>query len=177
MLKGKKLVLVLICWLAVISFSCSKKISGTANSNVASTSSHNNVDFWLTKSDQSVLLQKQSSILSFASVNNAYPFIDVDASQLFQTIDGFGYSLTGGSAYVINRLNTVDKTALLKELFGNGNNSIGISYLRISIGASDLNASVFSYDDMPAGQTDINLEHFSLDPDRETRRTGPLGYL
>jgi len=54
---------------------------------------------------------------------------------------------------------------LLQELFGTGENSIAVSYLRISIGSSDLNASVFSYDDMPAGQTDVNLDHFSLSQD------------
>jgi glucosylceramidase len=58
-----------------------------------------------------------------------------------------------------------EKQALLSELFGNGNDAIGISYLRVSIGASDLNASVFSYDDMPAGQTDPTLTNFSLSQD------------
>jgi glucosylceramidase len=53
----------------------------------------------------------------------------------------------------------------LNELFGSTNNSIGISYLRISIGASDLNSSVFSYDDMPTGQTDPALSNFSLSQD------------
>jgi len=37
--------------------------------------------------------------------------------------------------------------------------------LRVSIGASDLNAEVFSYDDMPAGQTDVNLTNFNLSKD------------
>ena len=122
------------------------------------------MDFWLTKGDQSVLLQKQSTVLSFGTTSNSYPNIDVDATQGFQTIDGFGYTLTGGSAFVINQLNATDKANLLKELFGNDTNSIGISYLRISIGASDLNASVFSYDDVPAGQTDTTLANFSLNP-------------
>ena len=141
-------------------FACSKKLSmGNVNP------PPNDVDFWLTKSDQSVLLQKQSTVLSFGTTSNSNTNIDVDTTQLFQTIDGFGYTLTGGSAYVINQLNATDKANLLKELFGNDTNSIGISYLRISIGASDLNASVFSYDDMPAGQTDINLANFSLSPD------------
>jgi glucosylceramidase len=58
------------------------------------------------------------------------------------------------------------KNNLLMELFGNEDNSIRVSYLRISIGASDLDSAVFSYDDMPPGQTDVELEHFSLDPDR-----------
>ncbi len=126
----------------------------------------NDVDFWLTKGDQSVLLQKQTTVLSFGTASNSYPFINVDTTQVFQTVDGFGYTLTGGSAYVINKLNAADKASLLKELFGTDANSISLSYLRISIGASDLDASVFSYDDMPAGQTDVNLDHFSLDHDK-----------
>lgn len=109
----------------------------------------NNVDFWYTSNDQSVLLQKQSGILSFGTVANSNPFIDVDSTQIFQTIDGFGFTLTGGSATVINQLSSSDKTNLLQELFGTSSTSISISYLRISIGASDLNATVFSYDDMP----------------------------
>ncbi len=122
------------------------------------------ISSWLTKGDKSALLQKQND-LTFGTVSNPYLIIDVDSSQTFQSIDGFGYSLTGGSAYLINRLGASEKASLLQELFGNNENSIGVSYLRISIGASDLNASVFSYDDMPSGQTDINLTQFNLSQD------------
>jgi glucosylceramidase len=125
----------------------------------------NEVDFWLTKADQSVKLQKQSGILAFGSAYNTYASIDVSDSETFQIIDGFGFSLTGGSAQVINSLNANKKQGLLQELFGTNSNSIAISYLRISIGASDLDASVFSYDDLPEGQTDVNLTQFSLAPD------------
>lgn len=122
------------------------------------------LSWWVTKGDQSALLQKQKD-LSFGTANNSYTNIDVDTTQSFQTIDGFGYALTDGSAYVINKLSDADKGSLLQELFGHNDNSIAISYLRISIGASDLNASVYSYDDLPAGQTDVNLDHFSLSQD------------
>ena len=122
------------------------------------------VSSWITKGDRSALLQKQADI-SLGKTSYSYPSIDVDSTQTFQTIDGFGYSLTGGSAYVINHLSSGDKNSLLQELFGTGDNSIAVSYLRISIGASDLNASVYSYDDLPAGQTDIGLDHFSLSQD------------
>ncbi|MBF2708594.1 glucosylceramidase [Flavobacterium soyangense] len=125
----------------------------------------NEVDFWLTKADQSVKLQKQSSILAFGTTYNIYANIEVDDSQTFQTIDGFGFTLTGGSAEVINQLSTAKKQELLQELFGSASNSISISYLRISIGASDLNSTPFSYDDIPTGQTDVNLTNFSLTPD------------
>ena len=122
----------------------------------------NQVDFWLTKADETIKLQKQNTVLAFGTTYNSYPSIEVDGTQTFQTIDGFGYTLTGGSAAVINQMATDKKQALLKELFGSATNSISISYLRLSIGASDLNESVFSYDDMPTGQTDTNLDNFNL---------------
>lgn len=126
----------------------------------------NEMDFWLTKGNQSVTLQKQTSILAFGTTYNTYANIEVDDSQTFQTIDGFGFTLTGGSAQVINQLNAQKRQELLQELFGSNDNSIAISYLRISIGASDMNATPFTYDDLPSGQTDVNLDNFSLAPDK-----------
>jgi glucosylceramidase len=123
------------------------------------------VDYWLTKGDQSVLLQKQTK-LGFGKISNSFSYIDVDSMQTYQAMDGFGFTLTGGSAYLINQLPATQRTALLRELFTTDANAIDVSYLRISIGASDLDATVFSYDDVPTGQTDINLDHFTLDPDK-----------
>jgi glucosylceramidase len=159
------LAFVLLC----LPFACSKKttpastISSTTTPPVTPTKS--DMAFWLTRGDQSALLQKQTLVFTFDTINNVNAFIDVDSTQTFQSIDGFGFALTGGSAYVIDQLSASDKASLLQELFGSDSASLAISYLRISIGASDLNASVFSYDDMPAGQTDANLTNFSLAPD------------
>ena len=111
------------------------------------------------------MLLQQGGKLVFNSPSNQHVFIDVDSAARKQNIDGFGYTLTGGSAYLINKMNAAAKSSLLHELFGKDTNSIGVSYLRISIGASDLNATVFSYDDMPAGQTDVDLAHFNLSQD------------
>lgn len=158
-------------FLLVSSSSCNKS-TGTSGSDPAPAPpspppapTTNDVDFWLTRGDQSVLLKKQNTTLSFGTTANTYASIDVDTAQTFQTIDGFGYTLTSGSASVINGLSTTTKAALLKEFFSNDDDGIGISYLRISIGASDLSASVYSYNDMPTGQTDPTLSNFSLAPD------------
>lgn len=124
------------------------------------------VTYWLTKSDKSVLLAKQSTVLRFNKKENTYPTILVDASKTAQKIEGFGYALTGGSAQLISSLEPAVKAQLLQELFGSKENGIGVSYLRISIGASDLDATVFSYDDLPANQTDLLLKKFSLQPDK-----------
>lgn len=120
----------------------------------------------LTKGNQTIVLQKQPGNLTFGNNTNTYANIEVDESKTFQTIDGFGYTLTGGSAQVINQLSAQKRQELLKELFGNDANGIAISYLRLSIGASDLNATPFTYNDLPNGQTDVTLSKFSLTPDQ-----------
>lgn len=125
------------------------------------------VDVWLTKPDQSVLLEKQSNALPFGTAINSYPTIEVNSSLTYQTIDGFGFTLTGGSAQVLNQLGESERTNLLQELFGSSADAVSISYLRVSIGASDLHDEPFTYDDMPEGETDEALENFSIDPDRE----------
>jgi len=126
----------------------------------------NKVQIWMTKGDESVKLQQQNA-LTFVNTSNNFQNIEIDDAQKFQYIDGFGYTLTGGSVEVINRLSPSKRKALLNELFGNDKNSISISYLRLSIGASDLDGEVFSYDDLPDGQTDPSLSKFSLARDKD----------
>lgn len=170
-----KLIKTLFLYFSALSFAfilsasgCNKKSSGSNPTPPPPPPppASNDVDLWMTTADQSVLLNKQSTILSFGTNNNSFPFIDIDTTQIFQTIDGFGYTLTGGSALVINNMSPNNRAALLRELFSRDDNAIGVSYLRISIGASDLSPSVYTYNDMPAGQTDVNLTNFSLNPDR-----------
>lgn len=153
---------------SAIHISCSSSNDGGGSPDPTPTPppvAKNEVDFWLTTGNQSALLKKQTNILAFGTKANIYQNIEINETQTYQTIDGFGFTLTGGSAQVINQLVAQKKKDLLQELFGSGDNSIGLSYLRISIGASDLNASPFTYNDMPAGQTDVNLANFSLAPD------------
>lgn len=124
------------------------------------------VDFYLTKGNQSVLFKKQSTSLTFAAPGNSYPTINVDTTQLFQSMDGFGYTLTGGSASLLNKMPATEQDAILKELFSWDAENIGVSYLRISIGASDLDPAPFTYNDLPAGQTDPDLNGFSIAKDK-----------
>lgn len=125
----------------------------------------NQMDAWVTKGDESQKLVKLQNIIAFSSQTNTHPFIDVDLNQKFQSIDGFGYTLTGGSVEVLNRLTASKRSELLKELFSTAGDGIGVSYLRLSIGASDLNPEPFSYNDLPSGETDLSLSKFSLEKD------------
>ena len=122
---------------------------------------------WVTTPDQTQLLQRQAAPLAFGTAAATGPVIEVNDAQQFQTMDGFGYCLTGGSAELLRAMSPAKRTALLRELFGTDAQGIGVSYLRLSIGASDLDAHVFSYDDLPTGQTDPTLAKFSLAPDEK----------
>ena len=124
-----------------------------------------NAQVWTTNSDQSALLKKSDISVGVASKD--IPVIEINEKKTFQPVDGFGFTLTGGSAMLINRMNDAAKQSLLQELFSKEENSIGISYLRISIGASDLDSCVFSYDDLPKGETDESLFTFSISKDAD----------
>jgi len=146
--------------LTVALAACSAKKTTTSNNTPVVT--NGGAAFWLTTGDKSALLQKQDTSLNFGTVTNNFPTIEVNETQKFQTIDGFGYTLTGGSAGLINAMDATSKEALLQELFSTKKNGIGVSYLRISIGASDLSSETFTYNELPAGETDINQDKFSI---------------
>lgn len=139
----------LLAMVAILSFACTRETKETP------------LQSWVTTADKSLLLQKQSLTASDAG---KLLEITIDTSARFQTIDGFGYTLTGGSAYLLReKLGAEERQALLRELFSSDSNSIGISYLRVSIGASDLDDHVFSYSEMP----DADLNNFTLAEDQK----------
>jgi glucosylceramidase len=100
---------------------------------------------------QKTFFQKNENLTS--DFNGAK--IILHTEQRFQSIDGFGFTLTGGSAQLIQQLEPTNRAALLQELFGKN----GISVLRIGVGATDLDATVFSYEDKP--------KKFSLEPSKD----------
>lgn len=147
--------------------SCSKKTSGSGGSVVTPPTPVTPTvfaDAWITNQSTSLLLTKQNNALGFSNVANNYPIITVDSTDRYQTIDGFGYTLTDGSADLIKAMPAAARTALLRDVFSNDPNAIGSSFIRISIGASDLSASAYTFNDMSANATDVSLANFSIAP-------------
>ena len=130
-----------------------------------------NAQMWLTNADRSALVALQPTQLTFGPVGggagDASVVVDVNDMSQFQWMDGFGVALTGGSAQLLMKMDPAKRAALLKELFSTGGDGIGVSYLRLSIGASDMNDHVFSYDDLPDGQTDPDVKKFDLGQDKQ----------
>ena len=85
--------------------------------------------------------------------------ITVDATQRFQKIDGFGLAMTDSSAYLIDRIpnDRGQRDALMRKLF-DVDDGIGISWMRMIIGASDftpVKPPWYSYRPTPADPFDI----------------------
>jgi len=93
--------------------------------------------------------------------------VSVDPSRTYQTIDGFGASITDSSAHLLYGLDGKTRKTTMERLFSpSGGNAL--SFLRQPMGASDFVAHDFyTYDDLPAGQTDYDMSRFSIEHDRE----------
>lgn len=89
--------------------------------------------------------------------------INIDTSVRYQQMEGFGYTLTGGSASHISHMDTKTQDSLLNALFDQ--NELGISYLRLSLGASDLDPFPWSYNDLETDGEDLQLARFNLSRD------------
>jgi glucosylceramidase len=98
-----------------------------------------------------------------AKISNT--IIKVNPAKHFQKMEGYGYAFTGGTAKLIHELPALQQDALLREIFGNEIAALQVSYIRVSMGASDLDEAVFSYCDLPKGETDAALAHFTLSYD------------
>ena len=121
---------------------------------------------WTTTGNKAKLLSKDEDVDILDITDTEHPAITINASEQFQEIEGFGAALTGSSAYLINSLSSTKKNELLTELF-DPEEGIGLSYLRMSIGASDFSLKDYTYDDVPAGQEDPDLSEFSIAQDEQ----------
>ncbi|SHO60655.1 glycoside hydrolase family 30 protein [Algoriphagus zhangzhouensis] len=129
---------------------------------LACTSEKPNIELWLTEPEAGILFQKQEIEITDSSPNE----ILIDPETTYQSMDGFGYTLSQGSAQHLLQMSDSARSSILNELFSEGENNIRISYLRLSVAASDLNEFPFSYDDLEDSLAiDPNLEHFSLSYD------------
>ena len=153
--------IVLFSSIAIL-INCSSK--STSANDPGSTITLSNVDLYLTKADRSQLLSLQPNNPPLLTTNVNIS-ITVNPEVTYQEMDGFGFSLTGGSALHLNNMSSSERTTILTELFSEDN--LGISYLRVSIGASDLDAEPFTYNDLPNGETDENLDQFSIARDQD----------
>ncbi len=124
------------------------------------------VQAWETWTDQTRLLAPVAG-LAFRKQAPQVLNIEVDPARRYQEIVGFGANITDASAWLIQqRMSPAQREALMQDLFGPAP-GLGFSFTRLTIGASDFSMKHYSLDDVPKGQTDETLAHFSIDPMRQ----------
>ncbi|MEV7202299.1 ricin-type beta-trefoil lectin domain protein [Streptomyces griseoluteus] len=125
---------------------------------------------WLTTTDDSAGrhvvrgLEPQTPFAFSAGAGGGGENITVDENTRYQTFTGGGASFTDTAAWLMNSsgaLSQATRDATMRKLFSS-TDGIGLSFLRNPMGASDLARSGYTYDDVPAGQTDPSLAKFSL---------------
>ncbi len=121
------------------------------------------VSVWETTTDQSQLLAAQTGASFAPGSSSQSQVITISPSTTYQTMTGFGASFTDSSAWLVD--NSPLRNQIMTKLF-DPNQGIGLDFLRQPIGASDFSQSLFSYDDMPSGQTDPTLANFSIAHDQ-----------
>jgi glucosylceramidase len=101
-------------------------------------------EVWLTQGGGSARLSQQGS-LTFGANSGSATTITINEGTTYQSVDGYGFTLTQGSAKVIAAMGATEQNALLNELYGA--NGIGMSIVRIGIGATDMSDWSYSYRD------------------------------
>jgi glucosylceramidase len=122
----------------------------------------------LTTDDRKNLMTAQPNVNFTASTADAGTnTIVVDPTQQYQSIEGFGAAFTDSAAYLLEKTEpSADLSGTLNDLFTRSGSGIGLSFMRIPMGASDIALSVYSFDDQPVGTTDTSLSHFSISHDQ-----------
>ncbi|TDW18113.1 discoidin domain-containing protein [Kribbella kalugense] len=125
------------------------------------------VNVWVTTPDRAELLHQRTPV-AFHDGASDLTTITVDPRTSYQTMDGFGASITDSSAAVLYKLSPADRERTLRSLF-DPKQGIGVSFLRQPVGSSDFTAAAehYTYDDVPAGQTDFGLKQFTIAHDQQ----------
>jgi glucosylceramidase len=111
-----------------------------------------------------MLLQTRPAII-FSKQSELPITIRVDDGLRYQKMDGFGASFTDSSAWLIwTKLTAAQRNQLMQNLFSPS--GIGLNVLRQPMGATDFALSNYTYNDLPAGQTDPDMNLFSIEHDR-----------
>jgi len=117
---------------------------------------------WLTTTDETQKLAAQPEVQpAGAAVGDEA--VTIDTSKRFQKMQGFGASITDASAQLLSGLPEDKRKAIMAELFGRENDGLGMSFTRLTVGASDFSPDHYSYDDTPGNAPDPELKHFTID--------------
>ena len=161
------LIVATTCTTALMLIGCGANSSSTASSGSSPvTPAATTVQVYETTPDGQNLLAQQTPLTFGTGPGSGTFTVQVTPSDVQQPWDGVGGAMTDSAATVISALPQAQQQTVMTQLFSPSEGA-GLSMIRLVMGASDFSASGdYSYDDMPAGQTDPTLANFSIAHDQ-----------
>lgn len=125
------------------------------------------VEGWLSSEDGDYALTPVE-MPEFAPVEQvAREAIVVDPSRTYQSMLGLGASLEHATCHNLSQLSEEERAEVVERLV-DPETGIGMNLMRLCIGTSDFAPlPYYTYNDLPEGETDPQLEQFSIEKDRE----------
>lgn len=139
--------------LSLLSCSCDK-VPGGEGGDVSPDDKAAATVYVTTKSVRQIF---QKSTIELGDAAQTSFAVYLDPAERYQTMDGFGAAMTWASCYNLLRMTQEDRTSLLRELF-DPEEGLGISLVRVSVGASDFNKEEYTWCDREG------LDNFNIDP-------------
>jgi len=145
----------LICLLIAVAFGNSRVVAAGPT-----------VQVWVSSEDMKHTLTAGKPLQFVEKRPPSQDTIKIEDSQSYQAILGMGSSLEPTTCYNIALLPSDEQERVIESLV-NPTSGIGMNLMRICIGTPDFTGDPwYSYDDMPPGKTDPELQHFSIEKDR-----------
>lgn len=124
------------------------------------------VTAWITTADLRFRQSPAEGSLFLPTNAPGASVVKVDPTHTFQTILGLGSSLDHATCFNLAQLAPADLDQALTQLF-DPQQGIGMNLMRLCIGTPDFTGDPwYTYDDLPAGETDPEMRKFSIEKDQ-----------
>ena len=117
---------------------------------------------WITSPSSNRLMEEQVA-QDMATGSTASQCLTLDIATEYQTIDGFGWMVTEGSAKLMKGIHKNYRAELIEDLYS-VENGLGAQIVRVAIGACDLSESDYTYS-MTKDETLANFSFAGPDAD------------
>lgn len=126
-----------------------------------------NVEVYETSGTKAKLQARQDDLTWAPYEFSGNTEVNINPRETKGNLHGVGVAMTHSSAYLFQTMDEAQKDYALASLFATDQGHLNV--VRIPIGTSDYTytSSFYTHDDMPSGQKDYELEHFSISHDEE----------
>lgn len=124
------------------------------------------VAVWVSTQDGSKQLSREADLGWEDPCDCNIDTITIDPERTCQTLLGLGSSWDHATCANLFRLSEPARNEAIKRIV-HPEEGIGMNLMRLCIGSSDfIGEAYYTYDDLPPGETDPDLKHFSIEKDR-----------